>query len=86
VAVAEGARGGGKERSAGCLEPGDGGTGAGWTWGKELDGYCSALKTNKLAVVSFVAQRRHSHTVQWYHAVHKCKTAFNEYGESKNES
>ena len=56
------------------------GKGTGWIL------LCSEYKSNKLAMVSFVTQRRHSGTVQWYPAVHKCKTAFNEYGESKNES
>lgn len=89
VAVAKGAQGGWKEHSGGahCLEAERGGLMLGGprqrSW---MDPALLWIKSNKLAVASFVTQRRHSGTVQWYHAVHKYKTAFTEYRESKNES
>lgn len=46
-----------------------------------------ALNTNlTFGCASLVPQKRHSGTVQWYHAVHESITAFSECQESKNES
>lgn len=72
---------------AGCLEAEGGGLVLGRS--REANWVGTALlgiEVQQIGSVSFVTQRRHSGTVQWYRAVHKCKTAFSEYGESKNES